>query len=748
MWQTDKSKEELLAQLAEVEGKLKDAEEDIRWLREENEVLNSIVEESTDGILLIDQQGLIVKYNKEMERITGRGREEILGKHALEFYPLANPNNISIDGLKKRGILLNRYLQGNIPSVRKVVETELIKSNGVQVAIQDIPFSIKTSKGYMVCSMIRDITLQREAQEEIKQQLAFIQELIDTVPSPIYYKDINGIYKGCNQAFKEYVGLSREEIIGKTVYDLCPTELAELSNKKNNEILSSGGQQRYRGSFRYADGSNHDVIVHKGTYCDVSGHLQGIVGVLIDITEEKRLERELLKSNYKITQMLESITDGFFVLDTEWNFTYLNQEAINYFYKVKGIEELLGKSFFDIVPRFSYTAEQYNIAVSNNIAINFEAQPPYSDGWVEINAYPTGDGLSVFFRDITKRKKTEFALRSSEERFFKIFNKSPFPMVIKDVNLKVVEVNDKYLQLSGYERSEVIGRSVDIFCTEPSKLIASQKVIETGCLVNFEANYFTKQQEERTALFSCEKIELDGQTHILEVCNDITELRQYEKEMVRLERLNVIGKMAGTLAHEVRQPITSLRGFLQLLGEKEQYSEHKQYFDFMISELDRTNAIITNFLTLAKNKKSEPVLCKLNQIIKELYPLLEADALNTDINLLSKVADTPEVLLDKKEINQLILNLVRNAFEETRKGDNVVIGTFVQGEEVVLYIKDKGKGIESGILDKLGTPFLTTKPEGTGLGLATCYSIAERHNATIDVDTSSEGTTFFVKFKK
>ncbi|WP_042315627.1 ATP-binding protein [Desulfofarcimen acetoxidans] len=105
-------------------------------------------------------------------------------------------------------------------------------------------------------------------------------------------------------------------------------------------------------------------------------------------------------------------------------------------------------------------------------------------------------------------------------------------------------------------------------------------------------------------------------------------------------------------------------------------------------------------------------------------------------------------LMDEKEIRQLIINLVRNGLEAMTSGKFLTISTYIDNDEVVLTVQDRGNGIPAEILDKIGTPFFTTKDNGTGLGLATCYSIANRHNASIKIDTGTEGTTFHVRFRK
>jgi signal transduction histidine kinase len=219
-----------------------------------------------------------------------------------------------------------------------------------------------------------------------------------------------------------------------------------------------------------------------------------------------------------------------------------------------------------------------------------------------------------------------------------------------------------------------------------------------------------------------------------------------EVEMTRLDRLNIVGQMAASIGHEIRNPMTTVRGYLQLLRENESYSRELEYFDLMIEELDRANSIITEFLSLAKNKIVELKLTNLNAIIGKLLPLVQAKAMSRDQHIKLDLDDVPDLLLDIKEIRQLVINLVNNGMESMQLSGVVLIRTYVDKDKVVLAIKDSGHGINRELLDKLGTPFLTTKEQGTGLGLAVCYRIAARHNAKIDIETGSNGTTFYIRF--
>ena len=229
---------------------------------------------------------------------------------------------------------------------------------------------------------------------------------------------------------------------------------------------------------------------------------------------------------------------------------------------------------------------------------------------------------------------------------------------------------------------------------------------------------------------------------------DITEHKKFEMEMLRFDRLNLVGEMAAGISHEIRNPLTTVRGFLQMLSVKNECAGYRDYYVLMIEELDRTNSIITEFLSLGRNKNVKLEVQNLNKIVHALAPLIEANAAAEEKSMALDLGEIPELLLNEKEIRQVVLNLARNALEAMSNGGTLWIRTFSEEDEVVLAVEDEGTGIDPEIFPKLGTPFLTTKEQGTGLGLAVCYSIAGRHNARITVDSSPQGTSFNVKFSQ
>lgn len=231
-----------------------------------------------------------------------------------------------------------------------------------------------------------------------------------------------------------------------------------------------------------------------------------------------------------------------------------------------------------------------------------------------------------------------------------------------------------------------------------------------------------------------------------EIEQEYLEKVKVNEQLYRLDRLNLVGETAASICHEVRNPLTTVRGYLQLLLGKKYFSRYTGELALMIAELDRANAIITDFLALAKNKRVELRPGNLKKVLVAIKPILEVNVLSRGHSLAFDLQAAPDIMLDEGEIRQLIINLTQNGLEAMREPGQITVRTLVNGDTVLLSVKDSGKGIPPDVMDKLGTPFFTTKDNGSGLGLAVSYRIAERHRATISFASSPAGTTATVAF--
>lgn len=335
--------------------------------------------------------------------------------------------------------------------------------------------------------------------------------------------------------------------------------------------------------------------------------------------------------------------------------------------------------------------------------------------------------------------------------FWKAFNANPHLMAISTLETGVyVEINESFSRILGYSREEIIGQTAQnmgIWVKPMERVAIVNQLRQNGAVHELEVQFRTKSGQIRTGLISAHSINIVDEDHMLVVFTDITHRKQLESEVLHLDRLNLVGQMAASISHEIRNPMTTSRGFLQLLQNKLTDIHLTQYVELVINELDRANQIITDFLSLAKNKVVEKNLHNLNSILDSILPLIEANALLFNVLLIVEKSSIPDLLLDENEIRQLILNLCKNALEAMPKGGKLTLQTTMEDNQVILCVQDTGKGIPAEFLSKIGTPFLTSKHTGTGLGLPICYRIVSRHSGVMTFTSSAQGTTFWVKFQ-
>ena len=342
------------------------------------------------------------------------------------------------------------------------------------------------------------------------------------------------------------------------------------------------------------------------------------------------------------------------------------------------------------------------------------------------------------------------AIKEAGELFLAAFNVSPSTMsVTRQNDHTIIQVNNTFVQKTGLSRDTVVGRTmkeVGLWAETDKHRECYNLLMQHGYLNNYEVD-FTVQGKVLTTLLSSRSITINAEPCWLNVVTDITEKKQLAAELARLDALNLVGEMAASIGHEVRNPMTTVRGYLQLFQRKPEFCSHSERLATMIEEIDRANAISTEFLSLAKNKRTNMVRGNLNTVVQTIFPLMQADALRLGHQLEVSSAVIPDTVFDEAEIRQLILNLFRNAMDAMELFGVATVRTYCVDDAVVLEVSDNGRGIPPEIRNKLGTPFFTTKENGTGLGLAVCYRVAHRHGATIDVDSSPAGTTFSIRFQ-
>jgi PAS domain S-box-containing protein len=258
----------------------------------------SLFENLYDAALLTDLSGRITDANPRALDFLRYSRGEVLKLTAMQVISGAD-----------EGLL--RTIQGNLEDHRfTVVEAFCVRKDGSMFPAEVVANRLGEGAAARLCFFIRDITERKEMELQVKEQLNFIETILNTIPSPVFYKNLEGVFLGCNRAYEECIGRTTEQIVGKTSHELYPRQLADLFHAMDSALIQSGGEQVYETRAPSPGGGDRDMLVRKAIYRDAFGRPVGIVGVLLDITERKRAEkaeREQFERDFEVARDIQRV---------------------------------------------------------------------------------------------------------------------------------------------------------------------------------------------------------------------------------------------------------------------------------------------------------------------------------------------------------------------------------------------------------------------------------------------------------
>lgn len=220
-----------------------------------------------------------------------------------------------------------------------------------------------------------------------------------------------------------------------------------------------------------------------------------------------------------------------------------------------------------------------------------------------------------------------------------------------------------------------------------------------------------------------------------------------QRELRRSEKMNVVSQLAASVAHEVRNPLTTVNGFLQLIIRDDNITDkQRNYIDITLSELNRAQSIINDYLSLAKPNNSSTQLVNISEELSKTVELMTSYTNIQSIEVETFIEDSLYINGNKDEIKQVLINIIKNAIEAIGNDGLLQINAFSKDQEIIVKITDNGPGMTKEQLSKIGTPFYSTKDKGTGIGLTICFQIIEQLKGSIVVEsTVGKGTSFLIK---
>ncbi len=652
----------------------------------------------------------------------------------------------------------------------------------------------------VVCTFI-DISERKKAEFQRETALAqlnernqFVESLINLSPDIIYIYDIDSssnIYS--NDGVQNILGFSAMELkeMGPDMISrlMHPDDYLIYTNetskkyaaaKDNDQIITQYRMKHKNGQWRWLF-SNELIYLRKA-----DGTPKQIFGIIHDITESIQAKDEILKQKIFFEQMFTQSSVSTQILDKDGWCERINPKLSDIFgVKPENIEGRIYNIFKDeavkqggVIPHLEKvfkegkTAEwevYFDIGIaadSQNIRVS-EKKKVWYYNW----AYPILDKdgqlshVIIQHTNISKRKEAEEALRESEERFAKVFRDAPIWISITDLESGIyVDVNEEALRVSGFTRDEVIGHTAAElqWISNQDREIMIREIKTKGKIDGLEMKFRAKDGKTLHGWFKGEQIVLGGKPCLLTVTIDITERKRieaehakYEQQMQQSQKLESLGVLAGGIAHDFNNLLGGIFGYIDIAMKDCTNDNASACLSKAINTIDRARGLTQQLLTFAKGGAPIKKTGALFPFVKDTAHFALSGS-NVSCNFEVR-ADLWQCSFDKNQIGQVIDNIVINAQQAMPAGGTIVISAknvtvkeaqhpvLAQGNYVVIAIKDNGIGIPHAIISSIFDPFFTTKTKGHGLGLATCYSIVNRHGGYIAVESEpGKGSTFSV----
>jgi two-component system sensor histidine kinase HydH len=319
-----------------------------------------------------------------------------------------------------------------------------------------------------------------------------------------------------------------------------------------------------------------------------------------------------------------------------------------------------------------------------------------------------------------------------------------------DIHGKIVSYNILALEMLGLKESEVRGMDFNEVIDFETTGIA-ETLNHCMSLLDREINYCNKSGEIVPLALSITPIigESSSCQGAVIILRDLREIKQLEEKVRRSEKLAAIGKLAAGVAHEIRNPLSSIRGFAQYLRHAlKDRPKEKEYTETMVSEVDRINSVVTDLLSFARPMKADLIPTDLTELLEHTVRLVQADAQALNANIQMDITNLSKIPLDADRMTQAILNLLLNSLQTIETGGQITVGAEINPSDSCLkiWVEDDGPGIPPDEKGKVFDPFFTTREQGTGLGLAIVHKIVENHNGDISLESPPYGKLHGCRF--
>ena len=629
---------------------------------------------------------------------------------------------------------------------------------------------------------VLDITGRKRTEDRLREQQEWLSTTLTSIGDAVIATDGRGLVRFLNPIAEGLTGWTQGEAVGKPI-----AEVFHIVNEATRKLAENPVDRVIREGVIVGLANHTVVIARDGTETaiedraapikDRAGQVVGVVMVFQDATERRRHEEAQRASEERHRTILANITDAFYALDKNWRFVYVNPLA-----EVeldRSNEDLLGKDLWEEYPATLGTEieHQYRRAVAEQVAVSLETFYPPHDRWYEIRAHPSSDGLSVYFRDVTVRRRQEDALREGERQFRTLADSIPQLAWMARPDGFIYWYNARWHEYTGTTPEEMEGwgwQKVHDPEALPSVMERWTASIDSG--EPFDMVFPLRGADGLFRPFLTRIMPVRGQdgrvVHWFGTNTDIADRQKIEDELKAAKEEAEAANQAKTqflavLSHELRTPLNPiLLATSTMLERPFEHDEVRPMLEMIRQNVNLQARLIDDLLDVMRIVRGKMPLhwevADCHKIIEQAIQICLSEVSGHHLCLtVEPIAENHYVNADAARLQQVFWNLIKNAVKFTPEGGTIHVRTRndsdpgVPGGRIVIEVTDTGIGIESDILSTIWDPFqqgettITRRFGGLGLGLAICKGVVEAHGGTLEAESAGRdrGTTFRLVLK-
>ncbi|OKL41424.1 PAS domain S-box protein [Pontibacter flavimaris] len=715
-----------------------------------------------DLMFIIDAQGDYLDMKNEAQKHLLVPKEQVIGNNIYQLLPAE---------------LASRFMD----LIAKVISTGWYERVDYEL---DLPDGLRHYEGRIlkyndteVLTIIRDITDERKAAQEVREKNEFIRQVLDASPSLIYVKDAEGNIVLANQEFARLFDKPLHEVLGYNNADIHHNKIESDSYfETDRQVIAEHREIRVEERHTSITGETMWFDTVKKPLITSDGKVN-VLGISTNVTEQRLADSRLKASEEQHRLLSENSKDIVSLHNLDGSIIYVS----------KAVEEMLGYTQEEVLQRHpsEFIPPEDVAAVGAQVVQDaFEQKQNTTlqyrlirrDGskiWVEANIRPIlneqGEPVKLqsALHDITHRRESEVALRHSEKRYRDLINYSPAFICTHDLSGVIQSVNPYLLNMLGYTAEEMVGHSLLEFFPRQSEegFILYLQQFGTRSLVDGVLTILNKEKEVRYLYYKNYKVEEPNLApYIIAIAQDITDRMRTEQELLRAkeaaeESARVKENFMANMSHEIRTPMNGILGMATLLRKTELDEGQQNYLNIIRQSAENLLVIINDILDIAKIEAGklelEEIPFNLSETVQHAFQTFIYKAEEKEIAYTLRAAQQsyPTVVGDPYRLNQVLLNLLSNAIKFTEEG-GVTLSCQVLEEQqdqltVEFAVTDTGIGIPPSKLDYIFEGFsqayssTTRKYGGTGLGLSICKTLIEMQHGHLWVESKeNEGSTF------